>query len=159
MQRKTEKDCPAAYLVAVHSLIHDSEVPLKTIAAHLGMSDGQLNNTALKCHPSAHLHAHLVGPATKLTGNTVLMDNISRAAGGVFVPLPEGARSRRTVMDQLATVMKELGAVTKEIAVITDPSGPGGEGITATERDRAVDRSKDLSQEVIRLVHELEHAE
>jgi hypothetical protein len=91
---------------ALKRMLFESELPLKAIAAQIGVPAGRLYDAADESR-DAHLQARLIPALTRVTGRDDLINFYSHACGGVFVRIDASS----PFTERAAQILKETADV------------------------------------------------
>lgn len=105
-----------SYNEAVYEVVHRSGMPIKQLAALLGMAESYLYNCANVNQEEPTLPRKQIIPATVLTGNFAILDHFEHACGRVAFEIPKAAGPLSRVTAEVSKVTLEFGHLLKEVS-------------------------------------------
>jgi hypothetical protein len=96
---------------AIYCLLHHSAVPLAAIASAIGVRPGYLMDAANPDREDTQFQTRLVAPTKHVARNEVVIAQLARDCGGVFVATPDVSGDDSEIAMHTAAVLREVADV------------------------------------------------
>ncbi len=96
---------------AIYCLLHHSAVPLAVIASTIGVRAGYLMDAANPDREDTQFQTRLVAPTKHVAKNQVVIAQLARDCGGIFVATPDVSSDDPELAMHTAAVLREVADV------------------------------------------------
>jgi len=114
---------PQSYNEAVYEVVHNSGIPIKQLAAQLGIASATLYNCANPNMDEPALARKHIIPLTLATRNFAILDYFEHTCGRIAYELPRVDASFGEVAGEVSNITREFGEVLERIAAALQNDG------------------------------------